>query len=244
MAMSDAWSRNGVLVTALPGSPTPAAETLTTRITAVAAEVCDRIAEDRRRDPKAVAALLRRYVSGEITWPGQPVRNALCAVLGVVDPAQLGFVDRSASTRAAIPPPRLCARCEAPVPNSGALACRECRTTPEILRYLLPPGFYDRADISEALRKHQFTFVLRQIRKVTLLGQEHIAAIMSISQSRVSELEGGRSAWSGRLVVQAANRLGIGAWRLGFDDRYAPARPPPPRKNPPSPPLPVHVARG
>ncbi|MQA79570.1 MAG: hypothetical protein GEV10_14015 [Streptosporangiales bacterium] len=49
---------------------------------------------------KAISELER----GRYTWPARPTRDALCAVLGVSDPAELGFVSRRSAHAASLPP--------------------------------------------------------------------------------------------------------------------------------------------
>ncbi|MGK8507253.1 helix-turn-helix domain-containing protein [Nocardia asiatica] len=112
---------------------------------------------------------------------------------------------------------RICRTCRTALPAShtGNL-CADCALAAGF-KHALTDDFFDDPTIRAALADHDFSVVFTLIREATGLSQLQLAALLDLTQSRVSAVERGeRRLTSAKLVARIADTFAIPASLLGF----------------------------
>ena len=110
---------------------------------------------------------------------------------------------------------RLCRSCGARLRSGNAgIYCSACARAG---RVVVPEGFYDSLELRAAVASYDFGTVFRAVRARTGLSQLHLAAVIGLSQSRISSVERGeRRLRDVSLIARIAAALQIPGQLLGF----------------------------
>ena len=110
---------------------------------------------------------------------------------------------------------RLCRSCGARLRSGNAgIYCSSCTRAG---RVVVPEGFYDSPELRAAVASYDFGTVFRAVRARTGLSQLHLAAVIGLSQSRISSVERGeRRLRDVSLIARIAAALQVPGPLLGF----------------------------
>ncbi|WP_051175245.1 HsdM family class I SAM-dependent methyltransferase [Nocardia exalbida] len=112
---------------------------------------------------------------------------------------------------------RICRTCRTALPTKHAgNLCADCACAAGF-KHALTANFFDDPTILAALADHDFSVVFTLIREATGLSQLQLAALLDLTQSRISAVERGeRRLTSAKLVARIADTFEIPASLLGF----------------------------
>ncbi|WP_280236995.1 helix-turn-helix domain-containing protein [Nocardia cyriacigeorgica] len=100
--------------------------------------------------------------------------------------------------------------------ESAAGLCAGCARASGFRRPV-PPGFFTSRVMRTALSEHDFGVVFAAIRECTGMSQSQLAALVGLSQARVSEVESGTRRLTGaKLVARISTVFAVPAQLLGF----------------------------